>query len=542
LGIVELDRVAKFVGEIEMKTLDLEVKRGFPPRNQIQKEFDKLLQQGLSIHDAIQALEQALNLVYVSVDERGLFESYGHQKRLHVKMAASLLKPQLLAKYPNEKAKIDRFMRDATQYVGEYATPEQIMNDFVAYCDDIGKPIGTKVRALGEEHKAACHCGGVCDECQNKGIMNLRVKPGDRVSTAIEVVDHKARIHPIGEMATVKEVGATGNVITLTFNNGGEMEVWPEDIRKKSLVGTKRYNPKFVVMAEYVTDPKGTEKIVGTYNTPEQAEAARRKLESYGEFTKVWVEEKRLKKNLTLETNVYEKGVVDGGVSYTTGSNPPSSSTRREAAKSEGYTGKAAEDYSKGFMVGWQQEWQRQRLKGKTMNMKSKVYREDGQWWAREGNRVHGPFASEQAANGCQHTYTPGYVKSKDIDFASLVRVKQMGFDPIQMTQAEFVAKAIHYAPDVKSLDETKLKNAHTFIINRELEAGKVISEKVLGEYGGKAKSTSKKQQKLIDSQKRKLAWVLHEYDCQSLEEAKEKAKQDMTLHRLLRECGVVFN
>lgn len=41
------------------------------------------------------------------------------------------------------------------------------------------------------------------------------------------------------------------------------------------------------------------------------------------------------------------------------------------------------------------------------------------------------------------------------------------------------------------------------------------------------------------DAQVRKLAWVLREYDCLTVEEAKRLAAKDATLHRLLRECGL---
>lgn len=46
----------------------------------------------------------------------------------------------------------------------------------------------------------------------------------------------------------------------------------------------------------------------------------------------------------------------------------------------------------------------------------------------------------------------------------------------------------------------------------------------------------------MTKEQEKKLAWVLHEYDCVNLEEAKKEARIDSNLNRLLRECGVQFN
>jgi len=49
----------------------------------------------------------------------------------------------------------------------------------------------------------------------------------------------------------------------------------------------------------------------------------------------------------------------------------------------------------------------------------------------------------------------------------------------------------------------------------------------------------SKKEQKRKEGQQKRLAWVLREYDCHNLDQAKQEAASDQTLHRLLRECGV---
>lgn len=38
-----------------------------------------------------------------------------------------------------------------------------------------------------------------------------------------------------------------------------------------------------------------------------------------------------------------------------------------------------------------------------------------------------------------------------------------------------------------------------------------------------------------------KLEWVLREWDCRSLEQAKKLAKEEKELHYALRECGIKF-
>ena len=38
-----------------------------------------------------------------------------------------------------------------------------------------------------------------------------------------------------------------------------------------------------------------------------------------------------------------------------------------------------------------------------------------------------------------------------------------------------------------------------------------------------------------------KLNWIIREWDCHSLDEAKHLAREDQELNRLLRECGVRF-
>ena len=49
------------------------------------------------------------------------------------------------------------------------------------------------------------------------------------------------------------------------------------------------------------------------------------------------------------------------------------------------------------------------------------------------------------------------------------------------------------------------------------------------------------KNKKKKNDNHEKLRWVLREWDCRDLEEAKELAKNDPELHRVLRECGVIF-
>jgi len=36
-----------------------------------------------------------------------------------------------------------------------------------------------------------------------------------------------------------------------------------------------------------------------------------------------------------------------------------------------------------------------------------------------------------------------------------------------------------------------------------------------------------------------KLDWIIREWDCHSLDEAKHLAREDQELYRLLKECGV---
>lgn len=43
------------------------------------------------------------------------------------------------------------------------------------------------------------------------------------------------------------------------------------------------------------------------------------------------------------------------------------------------------------------------------------------------------------------------------------------------------------------------------------------------------------------EAQQRRLEWLLREYDCRTVEDAKRNAGTDPTLHRLLRECGIRF-
>jgi len=43
------------------------------------------------------------------------------------------------------------------------------------------------------------------------------------------------------------------------------------------------------------------------------------------------------------------------------------------------------------------------------------------------------------------------------------------------------------------------------------------------------------------EQQKNKLEWALREWDCNTVEDAIQKAKGDSELHRILRECGVCF-
>ena len=49
------------------------------------------------------------------------------------------------------------------------------------------------------------------------------------------------------------------------------------------------------------------------------------------------------------------------------------------------------------------------------------------------------------------------------------------------------------------------------------------------------------KPKKQADKQADKLAWVLREWDCLTVEEAKAKAGTDAALHLALRECGIRF-
>jgi len=51
----------------------------------------------------------------------------------------------------------------------------------------------------------------------------------------------------------------------------------------------------------------------------------------------------------------------------------------------------------------------------------------------------------------------------------------------------------------------------------------------------------SRKDKKRQMAKENLLSWVLHEWDCLTVEEAMEKAKEDSELHRLLRECGMQF-
>lgn len=53
---------------------------------------------------------------------------------------------------------------------------------------------------------------------------------------------------------------------------------------------------------------------------------------------------------------------------------------------------------------------------------------------------------------------------------------------------------------------------------------------------------SKKKKKTEEDKKKEKLKWILAEYDCFDLEQAKEEAKADTTLNRLLREYVVVFD
>lgn len=41
--------------------------------------------------------------------------------------------------------------------------------------------------------------------------------------------------------------------------------------------------------------------------------------------------------------------------------------------------------------------------------------------------------------------------------------------------------------------------------------------------------------------QQQKLNWLLNEYDCITVSEAKKLAQTDPELHRQLRECGIIF-
>jgi len=50
-----------------------------------------------------------------------------------------------------------------------------------------------------------------------------------------------------------------------------------------------------------------------------------------------------------------------------------------------------------------------------------------------------------------------------------------------------------------------------------------------------------KKHKTKEQKQSNKLDWVLREWDCRSLEQAKKIAKEDKELHYVLRECGVKF-
>lgn len=52
---------------------------------------------------------------------------------------------------------------------------------------------------------------------------------------------------------------------------------------------------------------------------------------------------------------------------------------------------------------------------------------------------------------------------------------------------------------------------------------------------------TRKEKEKRDKAKQNKLAWTLQEYDCRDLDEAKREAEKDPVLHRLLRECGILF-
>jgi hypothetical protein len=47
--------------------------------------------------------------------------------------------------------------------------------------------------------------------------------------------------------------------------------------------------------------------------------------------------------------------------------------------------------------------------------------------------------------------------------------------------------------------------------------------------------------EKQKDKQQKRLAWVLREWDCRTLQDAMKQAATDAQLHRILRECGIIF-
>lgn len=49
-------------------------------------------------------------------------------------------------------------------------------------------------------------------------------------------------------------------------------------------------------------------------------------------------------------------------------------------------------------------------------------------------------------------------------------------------------------------------------------------------------------KQMLAERNARLLKWIISEWDCATLTEAKEKAKEDQILHLRLREAGVYFS
>ena len=54
-------------------------------------------------------------------------------------------------------------------------------------------------------------------------------------------------------------------------------------------------------------------------------------------------------------------------------------------------------------------------------------------------------------------------------------------------------------------------------------------------------KKKDRNKKTLTQQRQEKLAWVINEWDCFDLEDAKVKAQTDAILHRVLRENGVKF-